>query len=138
MCDDLCGAIRLATPTIAGAGVSVQHGRLLAAAHMQRGLLIFGVVRRTGEGLRNEPGCEDLKGQLPKQCLGLDSTVLETMASRDFESAGRYGDKAAWEMSAATTHTQDCVGKSSGKLFERTLREQYSKIPRLSSTLTIE
>lgn len=107
--DDLCEAIRLATPTMAGARVSVRHGDLLAAAHMQRGLLIFSLVRRTngsvsrtGGGLGNEAGCVDHKGLLPKQFWGLDTTDLEAMASRDFENAGRYGDKAAWEMSAAT------------------------------------
>lgn len=107
--NDLCEAIRLATPTVAGARVSVRHGNLLAAAHMQRGLLILGLVRRTdgsesmtGGASGNEAGWVDYKGRLPKQFWGLDTTDLEAMASRDFESAGRYGDKAAWELSAAT------------------------------------
>lgn len=107
--DDLCEAIRLATPTIAGARVSVNHGNLLAAAHMQRGLHIFSLVKRTngsvcrtGGGLGNEAECVDHKELLPSQFWGLDTTDLEAMASRDFENAGRYGDKTAWEMSAAT------------------------------------
>lgn len=107
--DDLCEAIRLATPTVAGARVSVRHGNLLAAAHMQRGLLLFGLVRstndlvsKTGGALGNEVNWVDYKCRLPKQFWGLDTTDLEAMASRDFETAGRYGNKVAWEISAAT------------------------------------
>ena len=107
--DDLCEAIRLATPIVAGAKVSVRHGNLLAAAHTQRGLLILSLVRstngsisKTGGGLGNETDWVNYKHRLPKQFWGLDTIDLEAMASRDFETAGRYGDKAAWEMSAAT------------------------------------
>lgn len=107
--DDLCEAIRLATPTVAGARVSIRHGNLLAAANMQRGLLIFSLVRstnasvsKTGGALGSETDWVDYKCRLPKQFWGFDTTDLEAMASRDFETAGRYGSKVAWEMSAAT------------------------------------
>jgi hypothetical protein len=106
--NDLCEAIRLATPATVGVRVSVLQGSVLAAAHTQRGYLLLKAARSYDSeswactrGGKEGDGGESTR-RLPEQLHGAEKKVLEEMASRDFEMGGRYGDQEAQKMATLT------------------------------------
>ncbi|KAH0548653.1 hypothetical protein GP486_007802 [Trichoglossum hirsutum] len=108
---DLCQAIALATPAAAGAKVSTLQGSVLSAAHAQRGHLLWEAARSCGGGPgvktaaaagEGDEGKRNGEQFLPESLRGVEQAILEEMASKDFEIAGRYGDRGARKVAAST------------------------------------
>jgi hypothetical protein len=116
---DLGTAISLATPSCPTqtASVSPQQAQVLATAHSHRAYLDLKAAQAASASptLKLESG--------PEMLRGMDKDRLEEMASREFEAAGRYGDKVAREMAVRTNP----YAKMCGAIVKKALREEVAE-----------
>lgn len=111
--DDLGQAINLCTPPSPADPVSPVQARVLANAHTHRGYLLLKAARarrncREGSGLGS--------GQLWELCFD----QLEEVASRDFFSGGRYGNKIAQQLAVQTNP----YAKMCGAIVKEAMRKE--------------
>jgi hypothetical protein len=90
---DLDQAITLAKPSSPNSPISPLQARILADAHTHRGYLLLKAAKIEPEK-RKQGGLVWLRR--------LESDQLEQMASVDFFSGGRYGNKAAQQLAVQT------------------------------------
>lgn len=110
---DLTMAISCATPATPTAAISEKDAAVLSSAYTHRGYLLWWASRpSTPQGVFR--GIEGLK-ELSKE-------ELEDFASREFSMGGRYGNKAARELSVRTNP----YAKLCGSIVKEALRKEIS------------
>jgi hypothetical protein len=116
---DLGTAISLATPSCPTqtASVSPQQAQVLATAHSHRAYLDLKAAQAASASPTLKLECG------PEMLRGMDKDRLEEMASREFEAAGRYGDKVAREMAVRTNP----YAKMCGAIVKKALREEVAE-----------
>ncbi|KAF2811896.1 uncharacterized protein BDZ99DRAFT_461855 [Mytilinidion resinicola] len=114
---DLAKAIELATPASQKEAVSPQQAKVLAAAHSHRAYLYLKAAKVASESpsMKLESGSQRIKG--------MGHERLEEMASRDFEAAGRYGDRVAKDMAVRTNP----YAKMCGAIVRNALKEEVAE-----------
>lgn len=114
---DLSTAVELATPALQNEAVSPQQAKVLATTHSHRAYLYLKAAKAASDS-------PSLKLQFgPQRIRGMGHERLEDMASRDFEAAGRYGDRVARDMAVRTNP----VAKLCGAVVKRALREEVAQ-----------
>ncbi|KAF2491326.1 hypothetical protein BU16DRAFT_515636 [Lophium mytilinum] len=113
---DLGTAIDLATPKSPKAAVSPQQAKVLATAHSHRAYLYLKAAKMASDS----PSMQ-LSG--PQRIKGMSHERLEEMASRDFETAGRYGDRVAKDMAVRTNP----YAKMCGAIVRNALKEEVAE-----------
>lgn len=140
---DLSNAIRLATPSDANARVSRLHGTVLASAHIQRGKIFWqaaaaaAAAARLKQAQKNSGDVSDNPpdGNRPRQdpqdpqdphdlraVQDMDSEMLEELANREFELAGRYGNEQARTMATLTNP----YGRLCGGIVQEAMRADWT------------
>ncbi|KAF2652450.1 hypothetical protein K491DRAFT_604901 [Lophiostoma macrostomum CBS 122681] len=117
---DLSNAIRLATPSDANARVSRLHGTVLASAHIQRGKIFWqaAAAARLKQAQKNSgDDPHDLRA-----VQDMDSEMLEELANREFELAGRYGNEQARTMATLTNP----YGRLCGGIGQEAMRADWT------------
>lgn len=147
---DLSNAIRLATPSDANARVSRLHGTVLASAHIQRGKIFWqaAAAARLKQAQKNSGDVSDgglgasidvvpqhgrvgdnsSDGNRQRQdphdlraVQDMDSEMLEELANREFDLAGRYGNEQARTMATLTNP----YGRLCGGIVQEAMRADW-------------
>jgi hypothetical protein len=128
---DLDNAIRLATPPAEQTvGINPFQAAVLSAAYTQRGKLVWRASQTLGKLAKNA----DLRAHnamLPEELRARDEAGLEEWASRDLETAGRYGNAEAAEMAKL----MNPYARLCGQIVERMMYGEMHKCVEASAVL---
>lgn len=114
--NDLSRAILLATPETMeyGGQVCVIQAKVLAAAHMQKALLLLKASRVPSLLFKT-------RGKLPEALDGLDKVDIEEKACNEFELASVYGDPDAGKIATSLNPYAKLCGKIVGEAMKAEL-----------------